>query len=137
MIYDTSNQLEKNKLLARVDYLIENKKIVEVKAKNKNRTVTQNAYLHVLFNLYAIAFGYTSNESKTHMKRSCEFMIYEKKGEKFVKDTSSLDTKGLTDFIEWIRNYSSLNGHYLPTPDEYRLNRYMIDNEITLHKQYL
>ena len=137
MIYDTSNPLEKNKFIARVKYLIDKVKVVDLTVKNKNRTISQNSYLHVLFALYGINFGYTEAEVKKDMKEACPFMQYEKNGKQYPRETKKLETKEMTDFIEWIRNYSSLNGHYLPTPDEYRLNRYMIDNEITLHKQYL
>jgi len=137
MIFDTSKPLEKNKAISRFNALIEKGNIIDITAKRGKKTVKQNRYVHVLFCLYAIEFGYTLRESKTLMKRSCPFMIYEKNDKKFLRGIGELDTKELADFIDWFRVYSAMCGCYLPTPDEYRLNRYMIDNEITRHKQYL
>jgi hypothetical protein len=119
------------------DKLISNKSKIELKEVKQNRTIKQNSYLHVIINLYAIEFGWTLEEAKTHLKRVCNFMTYNKNDELFLRRTRDLDTKQLTDFIEWIRDYSSLNGCYLPSPEEYKTNRFEIDKTIDNHKQYL
>jgi hypothetical protein len=43
----------------------------------------------------------------------------------------------MTTFIEWFRNYSSQEGLYLPTPEEYRTNQLYIDEQIRHCKEYL
>ena len=105
--------------------------------KPKKRTLTQNRYLHLIISLLAIETGYNLDEAKILLKRECNFMIYEKNGNKFLKRSRDLDTKELTDWIEWIRNYAGTNGIYLPTPDDYQRNWAEIEKEIERHKRYL
>ena len=93
--------------------------------------------MHVLFALFGMEFGYTLEESKTHAKRNCSFMHYDKSGEKFLKRTRDLNTEEITKFIEWFRNYSSQKGCYLPSSEEYLRNKYFIDNEIDRYKEFL
>ena len=64
-------------------------------------------------------------------------MRYEKNSNVYLKSTAKLNTKELTEFIEWVRNYSSLNGCYLPTPEEYLEQKFNIDKDIDYNKQYL
>ncbi len=93
--------------------------------------------MHVLFSLFAIEFGYTIDEAKTHAKRNCQFMRYEKGGEIFLKRTRDLDKVEIMNFIEWYRNYSSQKGCYLPSSEEYLRNKYYYENEIDKFKPYL
>ena len=117
--------------------MLSKNKVIELKERKTKRTIKQNSYLHVIISLFSINIGYTLEEAKTHLKRHCNFMIYKKGGESFLKSTAVLDTKELTDFIEWIRNYSSENGFYLPSPEEYIENQVYINQEIERHKEYL
>ena len=110
---------------------------IELKVVRESRTLKQNAYLHVCITLFAIEFVYTIEESKTHLKRACDFMRYEKNEELFLKRTRDLDTKDLTTFIEWIRVHSAQEGCYIPTSEEYINQRFEIDKQISNHKQYL
>jgi len=137
MKYDTSNDMEKEKAKTRFNALLDAQKIIEVKEVRNKRSLSQNAYLHVCITLYAIEFGSTLNEAKTDLKRECSFMVYEKDGSKYLKETKKMDSKELTEFIEWIRNYSAQNGCYIPTSEEYLTNRISIDNDIERHKEYL
>jgi hypothetical protein len=137
MIYDTSKELEVNKLLSRLDALLSKKCIIELTEKKKTRTLSQNSYLHVCIALFAIETGNNLDDMKHELKRSCHFM-HTFDGEKFkTVRTRDLDTKGLTDFIDWIRNYASMQGCYIPTPDEYIQNKFAIDSEIEKFKEYL
>ncbi len=137
MNYDLSNKIDENKAITRLESLIKRGKIISLKEIRKRRTINQNAYLHVIISLFSIEFGYTLDEGKTHLKRNCQFMRYEKNGEYFLKRTREMNTKELTDFIDWTRNYSSMNGCYLPTSEEYINQRFEIDREIEKVKQYL
>lgn len=137
MIYDTSKELEVNKLLSRLDALLSKKCIIELKEKKNNRTISQNSYLHVCITLFAIESGDNLEDAKQLLKRSCHFM-HTFDGEKIkTKQTSKLDTKQMTDFIEWIRTFSAMQGNYIPTADEYRENKWAIDSEIEKFKEYL
>lgn len=137
MIYDTTKPFELEKFKYRAKQLIKQGKKVELKAVTQKRSTDQNSYIHVLFNLYAIEYGYTLKEAKELIKRNCTLLIYEKNGQEFVKGTSELDVEQMTQFIEWLRNWSAQNGCYLPSPDEYRQESNYFDNEINRSKQYL
>jgi hypothetical protein len=134
MIYDLSKNL--NDFEKKITYFKENKSIIELKEKRKKRSVNQNSYMHVLFGLYGLHFGYTIDEVKTMIKRELKF-YYKKKGFIFLKRTSEANSKELADFIEKFRNFSSLNGCYLPTANEYLINYAEIDNEIEKNYIYL
>ena len=120
-----------------VDRLKDYDGIVELKKCMKPRTLQQNKFLHLLITLFAIETGYTLDEMKTLLKRKCDFMVYEKSGEKFLKKTSDLDVPELASFITWIRNYAGMQGIYLPTSDDYLRNWTEIERTIEQNKQYL
>ena len=137
MILDTSNSLDRNKAETYFNTLLSNNKKIELKEIKNKRTITQNKYLHVCITLFAIEFGYTLDEAKTHLKRNCEFMRYTKKKEVYLKRTRDMDTKELTTFIDWLRNHASINGCYIPTSEEYKEQKFNIDREIDKFKNYL
>ena len=137
MKYDLENKDEYDKFYYDSEQMMKDKSRVELKTIREHRSLSQNAYLHVCISMYAIHFGSTLNEAKTDLKRACHFMVYEKKGKKYLKETSKMDSKQLTSFIEWIRNYASGNGCYIPSSEEYLIDKYRIDNEIERHKEYL
>ena len=120
------------------DKLRKNKCIVELTEVRKPRTIQQNKYLHVIIHLCAITEGYNLDEMKTRLKRKCEFMRYKKKGETFLKRSRDLDTKGMAEWVDWIRNYGPNEaGYYIPSPDDYLRNWAEIEREIEQHKTYL
>jgi len=137
MILDTSNSIDRNKAETYFNTLLDNKKKIELKELRPKRTITQNAYLHVCITLFAIDFGYTLEEAKTLLKRESTFMLYEKNDMFFLKRTRDMLTDELTKFIEFIRNYASKQGCYIPTADEYKNDSYSIDKHIDTNKQYL
>lgn len=137
MLLDLSKTIDNKKFRDYANLLISKEYKVSLQKIIPKRTIQQNKYLHVCITLFAIEFGYTLEESKTLLKRLCDFMKYEKNGNKFLKKTSLLDSSELTKFIEWIRNYAGMNGLYIPTSEEYISNRFEIDREIEKSKQYL
>jgi len=137
MLYDFENDIDVQRFDFRINQLKEKKSKVELTEKRLNRTLSQNSYLHVCIATFCIEVGYTLDEGKIHLKRQCNFMVYEKKGERFLKKSSSMNTKGLTDWIDWIRNYAGLQGIYIPTPEDYQRNWVEIEKQIQEHKQYL
>ena len=137
MYYDLSNSYDCEKAKVKLQTMINQKAIIQITKKQKKKSVSNNAYLHVCISLFAIEFGYTLEEAKTLLKRKCEFMTYDKNGTKFLKLVRKLDDKECADFTTWIRNYSSSNGCYIPTPEEYILNQTNIDKHIYNNKEYL
>ena len=137
MKYDLSNSKDLADFRNKETYYREQGKKVELKIVRETRTLKQNAYLHVCITLFAIEFGYTIEESKTHLKRNCHFMRYDKNGETYLKRTRDMNTEELTKFIEWLRNYSAEQGCVIPSAEEYKENQFNIDREISKFKEYL
>lgn len=137
MKFILSNEYDKKRAEVYFNKLIDAQSNIELKKFSKGRSVSQNAYLHVCITLYAIEFGSTLNEAKTDLKRMCEFMRYEKNGNHYLKETSKMDSKELTDFIEWIRNHSANQGCYIPTSEEYIQNKFFIDKDIESYQHFL
>ena len=137
MMLDLSNPTELKKAETYFSKLAESKEKIELKKLINKRSLNLNSYLHVVITLFAIEYGYTLDEAKTLLKRECGFMIYETKGTKFLKQTSKLDNLECSKFVEWIRNYASQQGLYIPDAEEYKTNKFNIDKDINNHKQYL
>lgn len=136
MIYDLSKNIDVLKAKAKFEKLVSDQKPIELKPIRQKRSIKQNAFLHVCISLFAIDTGYTAQEAKTVLKRE-KGLYYEKNGEKFIKATREMDSKELTEFIDWIRHFASLQGIYIPTPEEYLLNQIAIDKSIKQNEMYL
>lgn len=136
MKYDLSNSLDKQKAITAFKNHLEKGNKVELKKINPTRSLQQNAYLHVCLSLAAIHFGYTLSEMKVVYKRKAN-MFYEKFGEEFMMSTAELKTDEMTGFIELIRTHNGKEGNYIPTSEEYLTNRFSIDREIEMHKEFL
>ena len=137
MYLDFANEIDVKRGENHLRKLIESKSKSEVRGISGKRTIKLNSYLHVCITLYAIHFGSTLEEAKTDLKRLCSFMVYEKNGSKYLKETKKLNNDDCSKFVEWIRNFSAQNGCYIPDAEEYKTNKYTIDKEINNHKQYL
>lgn len=136
MLYDTKKNTDKEKAKVRFNYLLEKEVVIELSEKRKKRSIQQNKYLHVLFSLFGIEFGYNLEEAKILIKRELKY-FYKKNDIIFLQKTSKMNSKELTIFIEKFRNYSSVNGLHLPSSEIYLLNYIDIDKEIGKHKIYL
>jgi len=138
MKLDLSKNTDVKRATDYLQKLISDKCKIELSKVQEKRTQQQNKYVHVLFCLFGIHTGYSKDEAKTIVKRSCSFMKYEKKGVLFLRSTADLNTKEMTDFIDWFRNWSSnAHGCYLPSPEEYDQNAFEIDRQIEYNKIYL
>ena len=101
--------------------LVKDQSGIELKKIHKKRTNQQNRYVHALFSLFGMEYGYSTEEAKTLIKRELGY-TYEKNDHIFLEHTSDMDTKKLTEFIDRFRNFSSSTGLYLPTADEFQEN---------------
>lgn len=137
MKYDFEIPLQRNQAAVYFDKLLDARKKIELKEVRELRSLSQNSYLHVVISLYGINFGSSLYEAKIDLKRMCDFMRYKKLGKHYLRETSKMDSKELTDFIDWIRTHSAKEGHYIPTSEEYITNRISIDREIESNKEYL
>lgn len=129
MIYDTTNPLHRNQLIEKVKYYIQKGKEVELKVKHPKRSISQNAYLHLILTWFAIETGYTMEEVKQDIFKKIvnDSLFYEGEFEGKLKgvkierwrSTASLSTAEMTLAIDRFRNYASIEaGIYLPEPED-------------------
>jgi len=127
---------ESKKAIEYLNKLIKNESMIELKKVSLLRTNQQNRYLHKAISLFAIETGYTNSESKQVIKRAIGY-VYEKDGIIFYRETSKMDTKEMTIFIDKFRKYCSDFGFYIPSPDEYNFNFDKYENIIYNNREYL
>jgi hypothetical protein len=146
MIYDASKSLDQKRANERIRYLIESEKVFEIKEKKKIRSLSQNAYLHLILSWYACEYGETSDYIKQEVfKKQVNQEIFktervnEKTGETrdSWRSSGSLDSKELSTAIDRFKHYAAKEaGIYLPEPnDMVFLNE--IQREIIKNQQYL
>ena len=114
-------QIQQNVLAAeqQLKHLIKKGAKIELTEKRSRRTLSQNAYLHLILSWWGLEYGYTLEESKQCFKDlNRNYYYYEKKGKTFVRSTSGVDTKDMTIHIDKFRDWSVQNGLYLPSPNE-------------------
>lgn len=146
MIYNSKIELEAKKAKERIKWLIKNERRFELTEKRPRRSISQNAYLHLILSYYAVEMGEELEYVKQYIfKEIVCFHIFSyerinrKTGEVRMayKSTADLDTKQMTDAIECFRNHSAKElGLYLPEPSDLPLIDQM-ENEIKKQQQYL
>ena len=135
MKYNLANQDELDKAFAYLQQLIERDAEVEIKRVQRNRTLNQNNYYHLLLGIFGLETGFSIQEAKTLHKRqvSPQIFVYEKNGQMFLKSSADLDTKELSDSIEQLKKYAAEQGVHLPDANEHEKMRYW-ENEISSKK---
>ena len=145
MIYDLKNEYQVVEFKEYVSKLIESKSIVELKKKSPNRSLSQNAYLHLILGYFACEYGCSLDEVKIDFyKRVCNKVIFErtminKNGKQvvYLRSSAELTTDEMTTSIDRFRNWASAQaGIYLPAPNEDQFLIH-IQREIELKKEYL
>lgn len=101
--------------------------IVEVKKKHAPRSTSQNAYLHYCLSYFASEFGYSLEEVKQDIfKRQVNYNLFARQRMNrrhqvvtYMRSSSDLDKKEMTDAIEHFRNWSmNTAGLYIPEPTD-------------------
>lgn len=143
MICNSNIPYEVNQAKTRFKWLIDNKKMFEIKEIRPKRSISQNSYLHLILYWFAAEYGETLEYVKQEIfKKVVNKQIFkteyvnEKTGEIRTdwKSTAILDTKELTTAIDRFRDYSSKEaGIYLPEPNDLTTLQY-IENEIKKNK---
>lgn len=137
MIYDLSKPLEQAKFKEKVNYLYENGAQVELKQVRLKRSLSQNSYFHVVVTLFALEYGEDLDSMKQILKH-WRCLYADKAGAVVYKKTSKMDSKELTEFIEWVRNKASKDlGLYIPTSEEYLENQAEINRLMYQNQNYL
>ena len=146
MLYDNSNPLQKANFLARANLLAERGEVVELRSK-RQRSLNQNAYLHVIIGYFAVMYGEASDYIKEEYFKKLvnpDTFIVARKLDKFTnrerivcRSTSDLTVEEMSVCIDSFRNWSSKEaGIYLPTAEEGILLR-QCEVEIAQAQRYL
>ena len=149
MKYMTANPYEAEKLIERVKKSIAEKRNVEYHDILPPRTNKQNAYLHAIIGGFAVFTGFTFNDVKYKLikGRICRDMFY--KGtrknilgevEDVFRSVCTLDVKEIGEVITTFRNYTAMQGFYIPDPEEYKEAenfRVFCEKQMELNKEFL
>jgi len=138
MKYDLKKGYDQHKAEEYLRKLREEGSKISLTKIHPKRSVSQNAYLHVLFSLWGQEFGYTIDESKQTVKHSLGYTYNKSSPDKkkftyevLLVKTSQMDSKELTIFIDKFRTWSADTCDlYLPSPEEYISEQIYFDNQI-------
>ena len=107
MIFNLNNPYEVDKYKEYVNKLFKERAVVEVKKRLPNRSLSQNAYLHLILSWFACETGYSLEEVKLdYFKKTCNRDLFErkkvnKKGYEitYMRSSSDLTTGEMTTAI--------------------------------------
>lgn len=143
MLYDLSNILDRDRFNRRVAQLMKAGGVVDL-SQHRQRTLSQNNYLHLILSYFANETGYNMVEVKDalfkryvnpHIFKSTKYL--ENIGEiEIIKSTRELTTKELSEAIDNFRRWSAEALElYLPQANEYDYLR-EIEKDIAKSKRY-
>lgn len=133
MIYDLSKPLDAERFSARVRFLSEKQRMVELTDVSR-RSLNQNNYLHTVLTYFANELGERMEYVKeTYFKRmcNCDIFVYKQAdrvtGEETerVRSTREISREDMTVAIERFRKFASDNGCYIPSSEEHEYLRQM------------
>lgn len=145
MWYDGNNELQAVQARMRLEKLIKDGKVFELTEKKPKRSLSQNAYLHVLLGYFAAQTGNTLEWVKReYYKKLVNPTTFIRTKEdrfmgvvKYLRSSADLDTAEMTTTIDRFRNWSAGEaGIYLPAPDEERLLQ-LAQIEIERNKEFI
>ena len=129
MVYNLSNPLHLQQFKTRCESLANKACIVELTEK-RSRSLSQNAYLHVILNGFALQYGEPPKYCKHYFFKILvnPRIFIREKDDKFLgrikvcRSSADLTTEEMTEAIERFRNWASKEVEiYLPAPHEHEL----------------
>lgn len=137
MKYNTAEPAERKEAMSYFMRLVNQRKVIEVKKVNPNRTLRQNSYLHLLIGYFGSHFGYTLEEAKQIYKQiNSDIYIYDKNGRRFYRSSAEINKEDMARTIDKFREKSAEAGCDLPLATDQDWLR-QIENEIERSKYYL
>lgn len=122
---------------SRITYLVSKKRTVEIKEVRRDRTLSQNSYLHLLFGAFGSHFGYTLEEAKLIYKEiNADIYFYNKKGRRFIKSSADLSVEEMAKTIDRFMIKSAEAGYELPIATNQEWLQ-QIENEMEKNRRYL
>lgn len=141
MIYNLGSILDKERFKRRCNALYKRGGLVELSERKGTRTLSQNAYLHLILGWFAVETGNRIDFVKEqYFKRLVNAAIFcEKREDRYLgevevlRSSKDLDTGEMTTAIERFRNWSSAEaGIYLPAANE---QGFLNEIEVELRRQ--
>lgn len=126
MTYNLASELDRSKFNARAKALLEKGGIVTLEEKVV-RSLSQNAYLHLLIGVVAMEVGTTLEDAKTeYFKKLCNRELFEvrfrdpllKVERTALRSTASLTKEEMSTAIDRFKHWGNMNGIYMPEPGD-------------------
>ena len=137
-LFDLTSQFKSDRLDELILEAKEKKWTLKVEKVRAKRTLQQNSYYWALLTIYGIHVGSTSDEMHVDMRRAFGLTYKnEKTGKTYLKSTKTLDTKEMTDYIEFIKNHAGNNGYTLPDADYLKTHWKEYEQWKDEHKQFI
>lgn len=131
MIYNLQNEIDRQRVRTRFEFLLENRKTIELKEKKPKRSINQNSYLHLILSWFSWEYGETLDYVKQEIfKKIVNKEIFKTEYANFRtgevrtawRSSAELDTREMTIAIDRFRDYASREaGIYLPEPRDLAL----------------
>ena len=143
MLYDLSNEFQRNAFMTRAQSLVGKGAVVEVTEK-AFRSLNQNSYLHLLLGVVAMETGNTLEDVKREyfkeMVNPDIFRAYktDTRGNtiKVYRSSADVSKEEMSMAIDRFKRWGAENGIYLPSPEDKALLR-EIEIEMGRMRAYL
>lgn len=144
MTYNLSSELDKGRYEARSADLLRRGAIVTLEEKTV-RSLSQNAYLHLLIGVVAMEVGTTLEDAKsTYFKQVCNKELFEQtiqdrllgRTRTTLRSTTALSKEEMSVAIDRFKRWAAEQGIYLPEPGDDQLLA-QIRYEMDRMKRYL
>ena len=145
MVYNLSDSLEREQFITRAKFLVDKGTLVELTEK-KQRSLSQNSYLHACLGFFALQVGLPLQEVKeVYFKAECNRDLFLRprhdsilgRDRHFLRPSNELSKEEMATAIDRFLKFASEKaGIYIPSSDEYIAVQRM-QHEIQRNKKYL
>lgn len=138
MRYDLSNPFDQEQARTRLASLVARGAVIEITEK-RQRSLSQNSYLHLILGWFALQVGETAEYVKQKYYKGVNARLFERekedlylhRKEKYMRSTSELTKEEMSESIERFRTWAAKEaGIYLPSADEQDYLR-QVENEVS------
>lgn len=146
MIYDLSNNIQREQAKTRFAHLLETKKKIDLTVKHPKKSISHNSYAHLLFSWFALEYGEEMEYVKQEIfKKIVNPDIFKTEYVNQITGEIREDWKSFADIdsgetslsIDRFRDYSSKEaGIYLPEPSDLAFLE-EIERQVNNNKKYL
>lgn len=144
MLYDLSNDFQREKFRVKAESLSKKGVIVELTEKKSRRSIQANKYLHVILAYFGLQVGETAEYVKKHYyKILCNKDTFVREVNdkylgkvKILRSSSELDKDEFALTISRFRDWAASEGVYIPSSEEHSMIHQM-EIEVSKNKEWL